>query len=145
MKSYTKQIFLSAFFFLAIGCETSGDLFSGLSDLYIPNFSNGWTVDKGDPTGSIFFIRATDIDSTKATGLIEGDEQTGTDNFKVKGSFEKLKVKLTYLTDAENGGFFNGPHAGFSYAGLYDTLSNPFRIRLVNINNASDSLVLKQG
>jgi hypothetical protein len=76
---------------------------------------------------------------------LEGEEENGTDNFKLKGTFQSINVKLQYLTNAENGGNDNGPHAGFSYSGKVDTLRKPILLRLVNVNDKNDSLVLRHG
>jgi hypothetical protein len=125
-----------------IGCGKSDDGLSSSADLFIPNFTNAWTVQKGSQEG-LFFINAADVDSSKGTGKIEGFEQVNGLSYKLSGSFETSKVKLRYLTSEEYGED-NGPHAGFSYAGKFDTLSNPSAIRLVNTQNASDSLVLRR-
>ncbi len=117
-----------------------------LADLYIPDFSNQWTVDKGTQTGSLFFINDSNIDSTKITGVLEAFDNNQDGNvYNLKGSFDHRNVKLHYLTKAENDGFDNGPFEGIQYEGKFDTMSKPFRLRLVNISKAGDSLVLKHG
>jgi hypothetical protein len=130
--------------FLFTGCnKDSPD--GALSDLYLPDFSNNWAEIKGPDLSSFFFLSPAVTDSTKATGTLTGHEDNGSDEFQVKGSFQSINVKLQYLTNAENGGNDNGPHAGFSYSGKVDTLSKPIILRLVNVNDKNDSLVIKHG
>ncbi len=145
MKHFCKQFTLITLVLFITGCDkSSGDL-GLLSDLYLPDFSNQWTEVKGPDLSSFFFINATVTDSSKAVGTLEAQEENGTDNFKLKGTFQSINVKLQYLTNAENGGNDNGPHAGFSYSGKVDTLSKPILLRLVNVNDKNDSLVIRHG
>lgn len=145
MKHFLKQSVVVTFLFLVAGCDKSSDGLSSLADLYLPDFSNQWTEIKGPDLNSFFFINSTVTDSSKAVGTLEGEEETGTDNFKLKGTFQSINVKLQYLTNAENGGNDNGPHAGFSYSGKVDTLAKPILLRLVNVNDKNDSLVIRHG
>jgi hypothetical protein len=145
MKHFFKQSALIALLLLLFtGCnkDSPDDTFS---DLYIPDFSNNWAERKGPDLNSFFFLSPTVTDSSKATGTLLGHEDNGSDEFKIKGSFQSISVKLQYLTNAENGGNDNGPHAGFSYSGKVDTVSKPIIIRLANINDKNDSLVIRHG
>ncbi|HEU5365578.1 MAG TPA: hypothetical protein VFU62_08600 [Hanamia sp.] len=145
MKHFFKQYALiTLLLFLFTECNKDSPT-DALSDLYLPDFSNQWTEVKGPNLSSFFFINSTVTDSSKATGTLEGEEENGTDNFKLKGTFQSINVKLQYLTNAENGGNDNGPHAGFSYSGKVDTLRKPILLRLVNVNDKNDSLVLRHG
>lgn len=144
MKHFFKQFALMTLL-LVMGCGKSTDSLGSLSDLYFTDFSNSWTEVKGPNLSSFFFLFSTVTDSSKAIGTLEGHEANGSDNFNLKGSFQSINVKLQYLTNAENGGNDNGPHAGFSYSGKVDTLSKPILIRLVNVNDNKDSLVIKHG
>lgn len=135
-------IILLLFLFTACNKNSPDD---GLGDLYLPDFSNNWTVIKG-PGSSTFFFSPTVTDSSKATGTLSGHEtDNNSDEYQMKGSFQSINVKLQYLTKAENGGKDNGPRAGFSYSGKVDTLSKPITLRMVNFNDKNDSLVLKHG
>ncbi len=144
MKQFFKQFGIIAFLLLFLGCDKSSpdDV---LSDLYLPDFSNQWTEIKGAGLNNFFFINPTVTDSSKATGTLVAEEENGVDNFNLKGTFQSIKVTLQYLTNAENGGNDNGPHAGFSYSGKVDTLSKPIILRMVNINDKNDSLVMRHG
>jgi hypothetical protein len=131
--------------FLSVGCGKDSPL-SSLSDIFFTDFSNTWTVVKGPDLTSTFFFTSTVTDSSKGTGTLVGHESTVSSvDFNLAGSFQNLSVKINYLTTAENGGVNNGPHAGFSYAGKVDTLSKPILLRLANVSNSNDSLVLKHG
>jgi len=145
MKHFLKRSVVITFLLLVAGCDKSSNDLSSLVDLYLPDFSNQWTEVKGPDLNSFFFINSTVTDSSKATGTLEGEEENGTDNFKLKGTFQSINVKLQYLTNAENGGNDNGPHAGFSYSGKVDTLAKPILLRLVNVNDKNDSLVMRHG
>jgi hypothetical protein len=145
MKHFLKQSVVITCLLLVAACNKSSDDLSSLTDLYLPDFSNQWTEVKGADLNNFFFINSTVTDSSKATGTLEGEEEDGTDNFKLKGTFQSINVKLQYLTNAENGGIDNGPHAGFSYSGKVDTLAKPILLRLVNVNDKNDSLVMRHG
>jgi hypothetical protein len=126
-------------------CDKSGGG-DDLGGIYLPDFSNDWTVVKGTATGD-FFINATITDSAKGLGTLTANENLNDINnttYNLQGSFQNIQVTLGYLTNAENGGD-NGPRAGFTYKGIYDTTKSPHLLRLLNVNNSSDSLVLKKG
>ncbi|MGN6540728.1 MAG: hypothetical protein ACTHKY_07975, partial [Ginsengibacter sp.] len=104
MKHFLKRSVVITFLLLVAGCDKSSNDLSSLVDLYLPDFSNQWTEVKGPDLNSFFFINSTVTDSSKAIGTLEGEEENGTDNFKLKGTFQSINVKLQYLTNAENGG-----------------------------------------
>lgn len=123
---------------------TGEDPLSPLASLFLPNFSNGWQVEKGSDGGLVFFISRV-TDSTKAKGTLEGsDQKAGRFAYAMVGTFESTSVDLTYKTNAQNGGADNGPLAGKTFRGIFDKDAKPARLRLKNIAG-SDSLVLRQG
>jgi hypothetical protein len=140
-----KSLFFTVILIVATSfhsCEPD-EFLAALDETYIPAFSNGWSVQKGPQTG-LFFINAVDVDQSKGTGRIEGSQQSNGEVYKVRGSFLNTAVELEYVPHADNFGD-NGPYAGTKYKGKYDTIPKPYLIRLVNVADASDSLVLRQG
>jgi hypothetical protein len=144
MKTNKMKSTLILFVLCALGtpsCDKSGG--SDADSIFLPDFSNDWSVVKGTPTGT-FVINSTVTDSAKGMGTLQGQEFNDTATYNLKGSFQNIQVTLGYLTNAENGGD-NGPSAGFTYKGIYDTTKKPtYFLRLLNVNNSGDSLVLKK-
>jgi hypothetical protein len=120
---------------LVLGCDKTADL---LDDTYIPDFSNEWSVVRGNATG-FFFLGVTSVDSAKGTGLLTGEDES-TDNLDVVGNFTNLKVNLTISADSVNPG--NAPLADSSYSGKIDTFYKPNLMRLANLASPHDSLIL---
>jgi hypothetical protein len=126
---------------LVIACGKSG--VGGLLDIFIPDFSNGWTVEKGQPKG-IFFLISTVTDSATATGILEGNVNLESDGTlrQLKGSFKGTQVSLTILASSS---FPDNPPADSTFTGKYDTLVKPNVLRLKNDKTPFDSLVLRHG
>ena len=141
MKKNSKKTWLLAIGFLVVGCDKTGSGDS-LDDIYIPDFSNDWTIVNGSSSDN-FFLNPTSIDSTKGTGLIVGFFEEGSDEIAVSGSFTDTKVKLTISSDSLDPG--SPPLADSSYAGVYDTLAAPHLLRLANTAGPHDSLILRHG
>lgn len=114
-----------------------------LENVYVPLFTNFWQIEKG-PAGDGIVLNAvvSSIDSSKGTGLLTASHLKGSSSYNMKGSFHNLNVEMWYLTNAENGSD-NGPYQGRKYKGRYDTLSVNYRIRMANVTNNSDSLVIR--
>ncbi len=142
MKKYQSIIILcSCLAWFTISCSkdpTPSD--DGSGDVFIGDFSNSWNVIKGNATGPFTILIAT-VDSAKGTGTLTGRDIDLSELFK--GSFDQAILKIQFLTNAE-AGQDNGPQAGLSFKGVYDTLSNPTKLRFVNELNANDSLVLER-
>jgi hypothetical protein len=125
---------------LAIACGKSG--LGALVGIFIPDFSNGWTVDKGQPKG-IYFINPTVTDNATATGTLKGNVNlTDGTSRDLKGSFVGAQVSLTILADPL---FPGNPAADSTFTGKYDTLVIPNAMRLKNDKTPFDSLVLRHG
>jgi hypothetical protein len=144
MKNKYKKISFILCSILFIGCDKSdSDLGNVLSDVYVPDFSNDWTVVKGNASGD-FFLNIGVVDSTKGTGVFSGSNEELSSTLLVSGSFVNTKVKLTISSDSLNPG--TPPLADSSFSGIYDTLSTPHHmLRLVNNASPHDSLVLQHG
>lgn len=126
---------------LVIACGKNG--LGGLIGIFIPDFSNGWTVEKGQPKGT-FFLIPTVTDSATATGILEGNVNLASDGTlrQLKGSFKGIQVSLTILASPS---FPGDPAADSTFTGKYDTLVIPNALRLRNDKTPFDSLVLRHG
>ncbi|MFI5152528.1 MAG: hypothetical protein ACHQET_04295 [Chitinophagales bacterium] len=122
-------------------CSKDGGDLSSL-DVFIPDFSNAWTVIKGNADG-FFFLNSTVTDSAKGKGTIEGrDDESSGSELLISGTFTGVKVNLTISSDSLNSG--TPPLADSTYNGIYDTLANPHLLRMINTSPPHDSLVLKR-
>jgi hypothetical protein len=138
---------------MPVACSSdSSDLLTDLGSIFIPNFSNDWQAIKARfiPSDFFFNIDPTDVDSAKGTGKFNNSSnQQGTDRggngfeYHFNGTFDNTKVNIHFLTNTEFGGD-NGPQQGQNYKGIFDTLTQKPRIRLVNTSNASDSIVIER-
>jgi hypothetical protein len=138
-----KKPLLIATALLFAGCTK--DALNGLDDIYIPDFSNQWTVVKApaDYVG-FFFINATVTDSSKGKGSFSGqDERTNNTQLDLQGGFTGINVTLIISKDTINVG--SNPVADSTFVGKYDTLVTPHLLRLANSVAPHDSLVLQHG
>jgi hypothetical protein len=138
-----KKPLLIAAALLFAGCTK--DALDGLDDIYIPDFSNQWTVVKspGDYAG-FFFINSTVTDSAKGKGSFSGqDERTNNTQLDLQGGFTGINVTLIISKDTINVG--SNPQADSTFIGKYDTLVTPHLLRLANSAAPHDSLVLQHG
>ncbi|MGZ5247147.1 MAG: hypothetical protein ACXWV5_08895 [Flavitalea sp.] len=119
-----------------------------INSFVLADFSNQWTVVKGDGNiGNRMFFLTSNIDSVKFTGDIDVNEQgDGISQRQLVGKFIKDDIDLRYLKNSEVSGGDNGPLADRKYKGVLDRRNpNLYYIRLKNIANAEDSLVVRQG
>jgi hypothetical protein len=123
----------------------SKDSLAGLDDIFIPDFSNQWTVVKSSPDyAGFFFINATVTDSSKGKGIFTGqDERTNNFQLDLQGSFTGINVTMIISRDTVNPG--SNPLADSTFTGKYDTLVTPHLLRLANSVAPHDSLVLQHG
>jgi len=142
MKNSIKCLLLLTGSAYVLSCSKNDPL-NELEGVYVPLFTNFWRIEKG-PSGDGIVLNAVvnSIDSTKGTGLLTGSHLEGSSSYNMKGSFQNLNVEMWYLTNAENGGD-NGPCQGRKYKGRYDTLSTPYRIRMANVTDKTDSMVIR--
>jgi len=135
-----------------VACEKSGGGDDG-GGIYLPDFSNEWDVLKGNTKGAFFILVDNNaIDSAKGTGNFSGNNNINSLDitpppqdtlYQFAGSFQNTKVTLRFLSSTE-AGQDNGPQAGLTFKGIFDSTYAPHRIRLINTTNTSDSLVLKK-
>jgi hypothetical protein len=142
MKKNSLKYYLFFIVIFFAGCDKT--TLEGVNDLYLPDFSNGWTVGKGLPNGILFIGDTVITNRHKATGSFDGTfEPTSGDQLHLAGTFNSINVSITISADSTNPG--TSPLADSIYSGLYDTLAIPHRLRLVNKAAPHDSLVLSQG
>lgn len=144
MKSISRFALLFTSILYAPACGKDNPV-EELEGVYVPLFTNFWPIEKG-LAGDAILLNAvvSSIDSSRGTGLLTGSLLDNSNSYDMKGSFRNLNVDLRCLSNAE-AGHDNGPLQGQQYKGRYDTIANPFRIRMVNIKNTSDSLVIRLG
>lgn len=142
MKNSIKCLLFLAIFTCVISCSKD-DPIEELDGVYVPLFTNFWQIEKG-PAGDGIVLNAvvSSIDSSKGTGLLTGSHQKGSDAYNMKGSFHNLNVEMWYLSNTENGSD-NGPYQGRRYKGRYDTLGVVAKIRMANVTNNTDSMVIR--
>ena len=147
IKSFNMKKYLGLSIFAGFLVFPSCD--SDVLDAFVlADFSNQWTVVKGDGNvGNRMFFLTSNIDSTKFTGDIDVNEQG--DNIEQRqlvGKFVKDDIELRYLKNSEVFDGDNGPLADRKYKGVLDRRNpNLYFIRLRNIDNPADSLVVRQG
>ncbi|PZR28110.1 MAG: hypothetical protein DI535_08110 [Citrobacter freundii] len=142
MKNSIKCFLTLTSFTCMVSCSKN-DPIEELDGVYVPLFTNFWQIEKG-PAGDGIVLTAvvSSIDSSKGTGLLTGSHLKGGESYNMKGSFHNLSVEMWYLSNAENGSD-NGPYQGRKYKGRYDTLSIVARIRMANVLNNTDSMVIR--
>ena len=113
---------------LAIACGKNG--LGGLIGIFIPDFSNNWRVEKGQPDELFFFSKVTYTTADSTTGTFEGK----IDNLNFSGTFSSPNVSLTILANPTDS----------TFTGKYDDLASPKALRLRNDKTPFDSLVLRR-
>jgi hypothetical protein len=142
MKNSIRSLLLLAGCSCMISCSKDGPI-EELEGVYVPLFTNFWKIEKGPAgDGIVLTAVASSIDSSKGTGLLTASHLTASESYNMKGSFHNLNVEMWYLTNAENGAD-NGPYQGRKYKGRYDTLGVVARIRMANVTNNTDSMVIR--